>query len=169
MHWQHSNLSIFFDIFTHTLLLGMHVQSQRIQWHHKGNNSAAILAYQYQVSLHFSVCLTPLRQLLFITGQAWILIEGINFAVLGDILILIVFLARWIHVIFSGALTTMIVTVQLLFSTRLAWILIKRINLASLTVNSFNAYCILSWIISSQNLQSIENYNGDSAAAVDTG
>ena len=56
--------------------------------------SAAKLVCQYQVSLYFSVCLTLLGQLLFSTRQARILIEGINFAALTDVLTLIVFLAK---------------------------------------------------------------------------
>ena len=44
------------------------------------------------------------------------------------------FLAGLFHLGFSGALTTMIVTVQLLFSTGQACILTEGTNLASLTV-----------------------------------
>ena len=79
--------------------------------------SAAKLVCQYQVSLYFSVCLTPLGQLLFSTRQARILIEGIDFAAFAVVLMLIVCLARLFHLRFSGALRTMMVTVQLLFST----------------------------------------------------
>ena len=62
--------------------------------------------------LHFSVCSTPLGQLLFNTGHAWILIERINFAVLADVFMLIVCLVGFIHLRFSEALRTMMVTVQ---------------------------------------------------------
>ena len=51
------------------------------------------------------------------TGQAQILIEGINFAAFAVVLMLIVCLARLIHLRFSRALRTMMVMVQLLFST----------------------------------------------------
>ena len=82
---------------------------------------------------------------------------------------LIVCLAGFIYLKFSGALKTTMVAVQLLSSTEKAWVLIEAINFAVLTVIlmlivCFNAYSMFRQITSSQILQNIDNYDGDSTS-----
>ena len=95
-------------------------------------------------------------RLLFGTGQTWILSEGINFAILNDVLMLIECFARLIHLRFSGALRT---TVQHLIQGK-DEILIE----GNIIVGLNDADCMFSQINSSHILQSIENYDGDSTS-----